>query len=412
MKIGQFAKNVGVTVDTVRHYIELGLLIPTKERTHYYFDQNCIDDMTLIMKLKDLQFTLQEIHRVISIKRVTHFVDIQEIDFYLKVLIEKKQNLLQEKEKINHSLRLLDEKIESIYQMNVAATVTGVPITFLSMFHCPHCQKALHVTDAFIKEQYVFTGALHCACGYEAVIKDGIIVTPDISTSPQNEHYIYDQQMIEEITPSFVSLLEKGNQWIFNRLLRQDFSHKVILETNVETYVFPPKLLCSLTPDALYVFCGNTMEMLRTLKRKIEHFNPGLQVLYIVNSQLDLPFKHEVIDVVIDVLSFNDFSLFNNYLPLEKLRPYFKKETIILGYTAYYDLDAKSHQQLRKLYPNSHIQNIQPFFLENNLLSGGFQLVEKECIGFTDHPGEYIDYHTENEKLYCMAYAAHRKIDT
>ncbi|RWR05431.1 MerR family transcriptional regulator [Siminovitchia fortis] len=191
MKIGEFAKSFHVTTDTVRHYIEMGLLIPTKEGSHYFFDAACMDDMEWIVKLKQLQFTLQEIHKVISLKRVTHFVDIEEIDYYLKVLIEKKQELLREKKKINRSLRLLDEKIESVHQTNVTTAETGVPLLFLSMFYCPYCREALHVTDAFIKEQYVLKGSFRCSCGYEAVIKDGIVVTPNLSASPQNEHYIY-----------------------------------------------------------------------------------------------------------------------------------------------------------------------------------------------------------------------------
>ncbi|VEF49260.1 MerR family transcriptional regulator [Bacillus freudenreichii] len=409
MKIGEFAKKFDVTIDTVRHYIEMGLLIPTKERSHYHFDSTCADDMELIVKLKQLQFTLQEIHKVISLKRITHFVDIQEIDYYLKVLLEKKQDLLREKEKINQSLHLLDKKIESIHLMSVTTAESGVPLLFLSLFHCPHCQEALHTTEAFIKGQYVLRGSLRCTCGYEAVIKDGIIVTPNVSASPQNEHYIYDQQMIEEITPSFISLLERGNQWVYKRMLENDFSNKVILETNVETYVFPPKLLYSLSPNALYVFCGNTVGMLRKLKRKIEHFNPKLNVLYIVNSQLDLPFKHEMIDVVIDVLSFNDFSLFNNSHPLEKLFPYFKRDTKIFGYNVFYDANSRSHKKLRELYPNGHAENLQSCFLKNNLSSGGFTLIESESMGYTENPGEYIDYHEKNEKLHCIAYTAEMK---
>jgi hypothetical protein len=151
------------------------------------------------------------------------------------------------------------------------------------------------------------------------------------------------------------------------------------------------------------------MEMLRKLKRKIEHFNPQLNVLYMVNSQLDLPLKHGSIDAVIDVLSFNDFSLFNNELPLKKLRPYFHDHTTIFGYTVYYERNAKSLKQLRKLFPNAHIHNIQAVFHESNLSSGGFQMAEKEDMGYTENPGEYIDYHVENEKLHCMAYVAEKR---
>lgn len=409
MRIGEFAKNFNVTIDTIRHYTEMGLLIPSKEGSHFRYDATCIEDMELVIKLKRLQFSLQEIHRVLSLKRVTHFVDIQEIDYYLKVLLEKKQDLLKERDQIDQTLELLDKKIESVHHMTVTTAETGIPLSYLSMFYCPHCQEALHVTDAFIKGSYVTKGYFRCSCGYEAVINDGIIVTPNLSKSPQNEYYIYDQQMIEVIDPSFISLLEKGNQWIYKRMLRNDYSNKIILETNVETYVFPPKLLYSLSPEALYVFCGNTVDMLKKLKKKIEHFNPKLNVIYLVNSQLDLPFRHKSIDIVIDVLSFNDYSLFNDSLPLEKLAPYFKPEIEIYGYNVFYERNAKSYIKMRELYPNGHPDNLQPDFLEHSLSSGQFTLIESENLGYTDNPGGYIDYHFEKERLQCTAYRAEYK---
>ncbi|MFD1707429.1 MerR family transcriptional regulator [Siminovitchia sediminis] len=408
MKIGEFAKKFDVTVDAIRHYIEIGLLIPTKEGSHYSFGPTCTEDMELIIKLKQLQFTLQEIHKVLSLRRITHFVDLEEVDYYLKVLMEKKQVLLKERDQIDEAISMLDEKINSVHLMNRSSAEMGIPLSSLSLFYCPRCHETLHVTDAFIKGQHVLKGSFRCECGYEAAIKDGIIVTPNSSASPQNEFYIYDQQMIEMITPGFISLLEKGNQWIYKRMLKADFTDKVILETNVETYVFPPKLLCSLSPDALYIFCGNTMDMLRKLKRKIEHFNPALKVIYLVNSQLDLPLKHGSIDVVIDVLSFNDFSLFNNKLPLELLAPYCNHRTKVFGYHIFYESGARSSGTLRDLYPNGHPDNLQSKFLAKNLSSGGFVEDEYELIGFTANPGGYIDYHEQDEPLLCAAYVATR----
>lgn len=407
MRIGEFAKKHHVSVDTIRHYMDIGLLIPIKEKSHYYFDSTCLDDMEMIKTLKGLQFTLNEIHKVLSLKRVTHFVDVAETDYFINVLVEKKKEINKEIEAKSNSLKLIDGIIESFGQVKDTVSETGVPLLYLSLFHCPHCQKPLRVVDALIQDQFVLKGAFHCPCGYTANIDDGIVVTPNLSSLPQNESYIYDQQLIEGITPSFISLLEKGNQWIYKKMLQNDYSHKVILETNIETYVFPPRLLQTLSPSALYIFCGNTIDMLRKLKLKIEHFNPGLNVIYIVNSQLDLPIKHESVDLVIDTLSFNDFSLFNNYYPLKKLSPYLKKKSNVFGYAIYYESETQSYKNTRKICPNGHPDNIQPHFHMSNLSMGGFALKESENLGFTLNPG-YFDYHHKDDKLYCTAYTAIR----
>lgn len=39
MKIGEFSKKHQVTIDTVRHYINEGLLTPLRENTQYNFSE-------------------------------------------------------------------------------------------------------------------------------------------------------------------------------------------------------------------------------------------------------------------------------------------------------------------------------------------------------------------------------------
>ncbi|MFP3415761.1 MerR family DNA-binding transcriptional regulator, partial [Bacillus sp. SIMBA_074] len=39
MKIGAFAKQFDVSIDTVRYYIDLGLLVPVKQKTQYEMNQ-------------------------------------------------------------------------------------------------------------------------------------------------------------------------------------------------------------------------------------------------------------------------------------------------------------------------------------------------------------------------------------
>ena len=45
MKIGEFAKKHDVTIDTVRHYINEGLLTPLRDNTQYSFSE--IDDRAM-----------------------------------------------------------------------------------------------------------------------------------------------------------------------------------------------------------------------------------------------------------------------------------------------------------------------------------------------------------------------------
>lgn len=97
MKIGAFAKLFHVTTDTVRYYIELGLLIPDKKNTQYQMNQLCFDDMAFITELKKFHFSLLEIQRILSYRRVTSFSDHEDIDYYNNLLTDKKNELIQKK---------------------------------------------------------------------------------------------------------------------------------------------------------------------------------------------------------------------------------------------------------------------------------------------------------------------------
>jgi DNA-binding transcriptional MerR regulator len=56
MKIGQFATKHQTSIDTIRHYMSLGLLIPEKVTAQYDFDETCSHDFLEIMELKKLGF--------------------------------------------------------------------------------------------------------------------------------------------------------------------------------------------------------------------------------------------------------------------------------------------------------------------------------------------------------------------
>ncbi|MBK0151610.1 MerR family transcriptional regulator, partial [Bacillus sp. S74] len=52
MKISKFAEVNNVSVDTIRHYMDLGLVIPEKKGSHYFFDEYCQKDIELILEYK------------------------------------------------------------------------------------------------------------------------------------------------------------------------------------------------------------------------------------------------------------------------------------------------------------------------------------------------------------------------
>ena len=69
MKIGEFAKKFDTSVSTVRHYINLGLLVPEKDGFQYCFEDDDCREMEIIITMKNAGFKLSELNKYLSIFR-------------------------------------------------------------------------------------------------------------------------------------------------------------------------------------------------------------------------------------------------------------------------------------------------------------------------------------------------------
>lgn len=388
--------------------MSLGLLLPTKVNHYYYYNDKCVEDMEWIQTLKDYKFSLQEINKILTIKRITSLSTEEDIRLLTTILTEKKQALLEEMSNINTICQSIDKKIEEIESKHLnKENDKGIPFTFFSILYCPECHLSLEINHAKIKNQEVYEGELKCTtCDYKAMIEEGIIMTKHLNHS-FNPFYIYDIEMLKTDPSMFVNLSEKANNFAKKVLLKQALNDKFILETNIDTYVFLDKYITELNPHAYYIFTGSTLPMLNSLKNKIENEKPELSALYILNSGLDLPIKSHKIDYFIDSYSFNEFSLFHkDAFPMEKLKNYFHHATTIIGCYFQYQENAKSLIKMNKIHTDAHTNNLRISYLTNNLNSGGFHFTEKKSVGRSDNLGRYIKYHVPGETAEFFAYVA------
>lgn len=407
MKIGTFAKLFHVTTDTVRYYIDLGLLIPDKKNTQYQMNQSCLDDMAFITNLKKFHFSLQEIQQILSYQRVTNFSDHEDIDYYNNLLMDKKNELNKKKEDISKAIQLIEKAVQTNSSSPKEENFTGVPLSFVNLLYCPKCRIPLEMKEVTIKQVYIQTGKITCTCGYEAAFEEGIIITPNLYETSPYPSYFYDKETIKEIHPTMINLFEKSNFW-FQKVLQNvvDLKNKLIVETNIDAFVTLPKCIDVLETSASYVFSGYSLAMLKKVRKRIERMNPKPTALYILNCDLNLPLKPFSIDVFVDSFTSNDFSLLNPQFPIQVLKNYFHSNTTIVGGYSYYDRSAKSLKNISPLYPNSHEGILYPNYLEENLSANEFQITQSENIGYCTDPGLFFDYQVIGEKFHMLMYLA------
>ena len=80
-----------ISQDTIRYYMELGLIVPGRHGNLYDFSGDSIEDIRWIHKLKEMGFLLKEIQKVLSLRRTSNWVEPQEIAEYL-ILLDKRKN--------------------------------------------------------------------------------------------------------------------------------------------------------------------------------------------------------------------------------------------------------------------------------------------------------------------------------
>jgi len=89
MKISKFASENNISVDTIRHYMDLNLIIPQKQGGHYDFDERCIKDLDDILVFKSMGFTLNDIQSIFTFKRYGKLTSYQQDEFYKNFFISK-----------------------------------------------------------------------------------------------------------------------------------------------------------------------------------------------------------------------------------------------------------------------------------------------------------------------------------
>lgn len=129
----------------------LGLLVPDKQNTQYQMNQTCKEDMAFITELKQLHFSLQEIHNILSYKRITHFTEENDIHYFVNLLTEKKAKLAVEQNQIAQTIQRIDQIIAETQRAQVKDSGKGMPLSFVPYLYCPSCRHPLKILRAFAR---------------------------------------------------------------------------------------------------------------------------------------------------------------------------------------------------------------------------------------------------------------------
>lgn len=407
MKISEISALTDVPIYTVRYYIKKGLLVPKAKNRQYDFSQEDIDDLRLIEKLKKLEFGLQDIHKMLSFRRMSNLNNAVDIERYKNFFKNQHSILTEKKKNLENTISNLEKEIAALKPQNQNYVKSGVPISMLHLLCCPHCNRQLQIKNAEITDIQIFNGELYCGCGYSAFIENGIIVTEGGYIS-KYDWPDYNKSFTQGMPANAVSILKKTNHCLLDYINSVDTANKIIYENHINIYSYIYFLQQNLPKNAKYIISDKFKDIISLYKDHIDRANLGLEIIYIADSTFNPPIKKKSVDIFLDSHSNNEFMFFNqNYI--QDVTEHLCNDNYLLcgTFLSYESQNCKSIENLHRCYPESSADNFNyNNYKKHFLQSGKYRLITEYNCGYTENMNECegISFHSEKEKMYFNFY--------
>ncbi|MDR1731790.1 MAG: MerR family transcriptional regulator [Synergistaceae bacterium] len=408
MKIGAVSEKYGISRDTIYFYINYGLLVPPKHGGQQDFDEKTLADLEMILELKKLEFSLGDIHRILSLHRVSKMASSQDIMDLKRFFTAQRDALVQRRDELSAIVGELGRKISTLNENARREGITlGVPLSMLGLIRCPSCGREPEIFSADMSVRHIYSGALKCLCGYSASIENGILLTPnrnvDVYDTPD-----LNRDMYKNLPPHLITLFERAYNRMTNRLKAAGPAGKVVMETYVNAWFFMHNHLGDLHRDGKYIVVDKYPETLAMYKELIECQNVGLDVLYIADSGTKLPLKNGCVDVNIDFFAVNEHNFYHDTFLLNELKPYFSKDAVTIGTYFYFEKGRRSMKRLLEEYPTCSGDNFNLQRFRISMEKAGYEISGEDDCGRTDDSGDNIgfSFHEKGEEMGLLSYIA------
>lgn len=196
-RIGEFSHMSGISINTLYHYDNIGLMQPTKvdKFTGYrYYEASQLVTLNKIMALKDAGFSLGEISNILKTNPVNKaLIDILEVKAEsLEKELEKQADKLQ---RLRTNIFLI--KNGGIPNMNEISIKKVEPILVASLRRC-FIKNDTKTYDEFCEECWVDVNA-------HITKMSGKVTIPCMTLYHEDNNYKQDMEVIEPITKSIPS---------------------------------------------------------------------------------------------------------------------------------------------------------------------------------------------------------------
>lgn len=401
MKIGEFARKFDARIDTIRYYIDNGMILPEKLHSQYRFDEKCVEDMTLIKDLKKMRFKITEIKKILSFKRLTNLIDKDNLEYYTQFFAEKRDDLRREEKEIKSAINAIDIKITEIENTKkTLKTKIGIPLQFFNKLYCPKCQHNLKLYNAIVDGNSIYNGELQCDCGYKALIQDGIVIDSEIGETVKKvlEVNKYSpEEYLEQTDPIYISFTHKSFQWVLKRMILESLNNKLIMDIGTGNGMVMTNVIKEIDKSNFYIATDNNLNQLKKTKALMEKNGMAQNSIFIASEFENIPLKWETVDIILDIFGTTNYVFQEKEFLFSHIKPYLKHNGSLYG--TYIYLKPNSSDM------TSEFRQFRKWFMLESIKASlnDFELEESSTFGFTETRGDLAIALKEGSRIHQWA---------
>lgn len=408
MRIGEFSKKHNITRDTVRHYLDMGLLLAKKDGCHYKFDNSHHRDISKIMELKALDFTLLEIQKLLNFNRLAGNNSTEYNNYYLNILEDKKDQVLQHQKRYIHMETALKEKIENIEESKKnPIKKLGIKIDSLDLLNCPICKKDINICGGNIENNMIIRGSILCECGYRSKVEEGIFIDENMERFNVNnkDKIVSKLEFIKDASTEFINFYYDGMHGLMENLKKHGKSSKYVLELEKCSGTFLMQYIDNIPKDCTYILINKDLRRLKKIKSNIESEDIHHRFMFICADFDNIPIRDNSIDIVIDHWMTKDYATENGGFLPEKISPLMKEDGIIVGtYPCITNINTDIYMEELEEQGYFNFKKLAEKFENHSILENSI-----ETIGPLIEENPY-NSNMKNKKLYLNIYAGRKKL--
>ena len=378
MRIGEFAQKHGITQDTIRHYLDMGLLVAEKKGGQYRFVDADSKDVEKIIELKQLDFSLTEIQKILTYQRISGTNTDVFRGLLLAFLEDKKKEVAIELQKYNKMNDFIRDKIHEIKEeSNENSQRLGFPINSLHLLVCPNCRGSLNMTEGTVEKSMVIEAVMQCECGYRAVIENGIYIDRTaVRTKLMNGKAMpTKEEYLKSCSHTHVNFLYKGITALIEFINKYGEKPQYIMELANCVGLFLLQHIKYLSPGTTQILIDYDLDRISQLKKNLEMYYGHRNFIFLCCDFHRLPIDNSVVDIIVDYGETKVYAAeTGNYLP-----------DIVLPMLRQGGLYASSFQYLgQKSKDNSGLPKVVKEYMNREMVLEKIDTLQLEELEMTD----------------------------